>query len=86
MRMDTAWVVASLFVAAHFVAAHFVAALFVAALLAASVLGGAGPAAAQAGAGSCPPPLKFAAGACVVTCPGGYEDQGRVCVYRSLSR
>jgi hypothetical protein len=26
---------------------------------------------------------KFAAGACVATCPGGYEDQGRVCVKRS---
>ncbi|MCJ2067458.1 hypothetical protein MKK75_01325 [Methylobacterium sp. J-030] len=35
---------------------------------------------------SCPPPKKFAAGACVITCPAGYEDQGRVCVYRNLSR
>jgi hypothetical protein len=39
------------------------------------------PAGAQTTA--CKPPLKFAAGACVVTCPGGYEDRGRECVYRS---
>ena len=35
---------------------------------------------------ACPPPKKFAAGACVVACPAGYEDQGRVCVYRNTSR
>ncbi|MWV23362.1 hypothetical protein FVE89_15465 [Methylobacterium sp. 2A] len=35
---------------------------------------------------SCPPPKKFAAGACVTACPAGYEDQGRVCVYRNMSR
>lgn len=35
---------------------------------------------------SCPPPLKFAAGACVAQCPAGYEDRGQECVYRSLSR
>ncbi|TGE00547.1 hypothetical protein [Methylobacterium nonmethylotrophicum] len=34
----------------------------------------------------CRPPLKFAAGACVASCPAGYEDRGRTCVYRSLSR
>ncbi|MFH6780980.1 MULTISPECIES: hypothetical protein [Methylobacterium] len=34
----------------------------------------------------CRPPLKFAAGACVAQCPAGYEDRGRVCVFRSLSR
>ena len=43
------------------------------------------PASAQYTA-SCPPPLKLAAGACVAACPGGYEDRGRECVYRSLSR
>jgi hypothetical protein len=32
---------------------------------------------------NCPSGRKFAAGACVATCPGGYEDQGRVCVKRS---
>jgi hypothetical protein len=31
---------------------------------------------------SCPPPSKFAAGTCVQSCPGGYEDTGRTCVYR----
>lgn len=45
------------------------------------------PAAAQAPyATACPPPKKVAAGACVVACPAGYEDQGRVCVYRNMSR
>ncbi|WP_288586468.1 hypothetical protein [uncultured Methylobacterium sp.] len=34
----------------------------------------------------CRPPLKFAAGACVAQCPAGYEDRGRTCVFRSLSR
>ena len=34
----------------------------------------------------CRPPLKFAAGACVAQCPAGYEDRGRVCTFRSLSR
>ncbi|MCJ2089001.1 hypothetical protein MKK88_23890 [Methylobacterium sp. E-005] len=43
------------------------------------------PARAQYAA-SCPPPKKFAAGACVIACPAGYEDQGRVCVYRNTSR
>lgn len=37
-------------------------------------------------AASCPPPKKFAAGACVTACPGGYEDRGPVCVYRNTSR
>jgi hypothetical protein len=46
---------------------------------------GTAPARAQYGA-SCPPPKKFAAGACVAACPAGYEDQGRVCVYRNTSR
>jgi hypothetical protein len=49
------------------------------------VLLGAGPAQAQYAA-ACPPPKKLAAGACVAVCPGGYEDQGRVCVYRNTSR
>ena len=35
---------------------------------------------------TCPPPNKLAAGACVPACPAGYEDRGRVCVYRSMSR
>ncbi|MCJ2095166.1 hypothetical protein MKK67_22060 [Methylobacterium sp. J-072] len=43
------------------------------------------PAQAQV-AGTCPPPKKFAAGACVTACPGGYEDRGRECVYRNQSR
>ena len=33
-------------------------------------------------ASSCRPPLKFVAGACAASCPAGYEDRGRVCVYR----
>ena len=45
----------------------------------------AAPANAQYAA-SCPSPKKFAAGACVTACPAGYEDQGRVCVYRNTSR
>jgi hypothetical protein len=45
----------------------------------------AAPAQAQY-AGACPPPKKFAAGACVTACPGGYEDRGRECVYRNQSR
>jgi hypothetical protein len=36
-------------------------------------------------ASQCRPPLKFAAGACVRSCPGGFEDRGRVCVFRSQS-
>jgi hypothetical protein len=39
-------------------------------------------AASQAGAQNCPPRHKIAAGACVQSCPGGYEDTGRICVYR----
>ncbi|RUP13018.1 MAG: hypothetical protein EKK43_18905 [Methylobacterium sp.] len=49
------------------------------------VLLAAMPAQAQYAA-SCPPPKKFAAGACVTACPGGYEDRGPVCVYRNTSR
>ncbi|MGH1570551.1 hypothetical protein ACRAWG_07585 [Methylobacterium sp. P31] len=37
-------------------------------------------------AAACPPPKKFAAGACVAACPGGHEDRGRDCVYRNTSR
>jgi hypothetical protein len=33
---------------------------------------------------ACPPPLKFAAGACVRRCPAGYEDNGRTCRFRSM--
>ncbi|KAA2238141.1 hypothetical protein [Salinarimonas soli] len=46
-----------------------------------ATLAGRTPAAAQAA--SCSPPLKWAAGACVAVCPGGFEDRGRECVYRS---
>jgi hypothetical protein len=28
---------------------------------------------------ACPPPLKFAAGACVRRCPAGYRNNGRYC-------
>jgi hypothetical protein len=55
-------------------------------LLAASILGASSPVRAQQATGSCPPPLKLAAGACVTSCPAGYEDQGRVCAYRNTSR
>jgi hypothetical protein len=54
-------------------------------VLAATALLGAAPAQAQY-ASACPPPRKVAAGACVAACPAGYEDQGRVCVYRNMSR
>ena len=33
----------------------------------------------------CRAPQKFAAGACVLQCPGGYEDRGRFCQLRSNS-
>ncbi len=29
--------------------------------------------------GACPPPLKFAAGACVRRCPAGYRNNGGYC-------
>jgi hypothetical protein len=32
---------------------------------------------------TCAPPYKSAAGACVPTCPGGFEDRGRTCFFRS---
>jgi hypothetical protein len=54
-------------------------------VLAVTALFGAAPAQAQY-ASACPPPRKVAAGACVAACPAGYEDQGRVCVYRNMSR
>ncbi|KMO20972.1 hypothetical protein [Methylobacterium platani] len=41
---------------------------------------------AQQAAEYCRPPLKFAAGACVAQCPAGYEDTGRTCVFRNMSR
>jgi hypothetical protein len=34
---------------------------------------------------SCPPPLKLAAGACVRSCPAGYADTGRTCVFQDMS-
>ena len=33
--------------------------------------------------GNCPRGLKYAAGACVARCPGGYEDRGRFCLKQS---
>ena len=35
-----------------------------------------------AGAQTCPRGWKTAAGACVQSCPGGYEDRGQTCEYR----
>jgi hypothetical protein len=35
---------------------------------------------------SCPPPLKFAAGACVRRCPAGYRDTGRTCRFKNMNR
>jgi hypothetical protein len=34
---------------------------------------------------SCPAGLKYAAGACVPTCPGGYADVGHECVFRNVN-
>ncbi|GJE49484.1 hypothetical protein GOFOIKOB_2521 [Methylobacterium tardum] len=62
-----------------------VATILAAALSAIMLALPAAPAQAQY-ATACPPPKKFAAGACVTACPAGYEDQGRVCVYRNMSR
>ena len=31
---------------------------------------------------ACPPPLKYAAGACVRFCPAGFEDFGGYCRFR----
>jgi hypothetical protein len=36
-------------------------------------------------AASCPPELKYAAGACVSTCPSGFLDTGRMCVFENES-
>ena len=36
-------------------------------------------------AASCPPELKYAAGACVSTCPSGFADTGRMCVFQDES-
>ena len=36
-------------------------------------------------AASCPAGLKYAAGACVPTCPGGYADVGHECVFRNVN-
>jgi hypothetical protein len=33
----------------------------------------------------CAPGLKYVAGACVRRCPGGFEDTGRICVFRNES-
>lgn len=35
---------------------------------------------------ACPPPLKYAAGACLRRCPAGYEALGRYCRFRSMRR
>jgi hypothetical protein len=47
----------------------------------------AGPAyrSARPFAASCPAGLKYAAGACVPTCPGGYADVGHECVFRNMN-
>lgn len=47
-------------------------------------LSGAGPAVAQYYSGSCPRGQKFAAGACVTSCPAGYSDQGTYCRLRNM--
>jgi len=31
----------------------------------------------------CAAPYKLAAGACVLSCPGGYSDEGHVCIHRN---
>jgi len=36
-------------------------------------------------AASCPAGLKYAAGACVPSCPGGYADVGHECVFRNVN-
>lgn len=33
---------------------------------------------------SCPPGQKWLAGICVLSCPAGFEDTGRTCVFRSI--
>ncbi|MCJ2012131.1 hypothetical protein [Methylobacterium sp. J-076] len=56
------------------------------ALAAAALLPSDGRFGAVQPVGECPPPLKLAAGACVRDCPGGYEDRGRVCLFRNQAR
>ena len=36
-------------------------------------------------AASCLPELKYAAGACVSSCPSGFMDAGRLCVFENES-
>ena len=36
-------------------------------------------------AASCAPELKYAAGACVSSCPSGFADTGRICVFENES-
>ena len=55
-------------------------------VVAALLIAGLAPASAQprenrdrALANTCPPGLKFAAGACLRRCPPGFSDRGRVC-------
>jgi hypothetical protein len=45
----------------------------------------ASPAQTFSYATSCQPPLKLAAGTCVRTCPAGYADAGRTCVFQDMS-
>jgi hypothetical protein len=52
---------------------------FFVAMLVLSVLPGCVQGAAT-WASSCPTGQKLAAGACVRQCPGGYSDQGSVCI------
>jgi hypothetical protein len=44
--------------------------------------GPARPVGNPAAGGFCAAPYKFAAGACVTSCPGGYEDRGSICAHR----
>lgn len=65
-------------------------------ILAALPLGTANPSAAgpaqsyqyrqKAVRNACPPPLKFAAGACVRRCPAGYRDLGGTCRFLRMNR
>lgn len=43
-----------------------------------------GSSASMAQSNACPPPQKRLAGICVPACPGGYEDNGRECIYRNV--
>jgi hypothetical protein len=42
----------------------------------------ASPAARGLADGNCSAPYKIASGACVLVCPGGYDDRGSACISR----